>query len=442
MESGNSLSFFGGGEGSFSHQLSNTSWVWIPGLFAAEEIALTVVMYVALLMFIQFGASEVLAAVQSALLFLPWVMKSYLYSKVRKASSFKFYLHLVEFLMFLCLMGVALYISEAEVQVWVLFAFFFVLSMLCAWHEMLSRLYYRRMLIPLQQQLFLGTKQFSSQVAQVITYGVLIIVAGFFEVFFRSYQKAWAMESALVAGGFLLFFVLNIFCLPYLRVYSSYRYETLADAMKKEWQVIGRIRQKPHVLQVLLSLFMLLLPQALMFNTRLFFLLDATEEGGLGCSVQDVGFAQGTIGVIAFSIGIVWGRILMKRRGRGRMFWFSAVVLTLSPLSYLLMGFYPPVNDMLLLCCMTFFAQLCFGFGLNACDVFVSYISEQRYRNVTNFLYVPMVASMMLVPMILSGWLCTMLGYQTYFMLCVGIAPLAWLILVCCKTRKILIKDE
>lgn len=442
MENGNPLSFFGGGEGGFSYQLSNTSWFWIPCLFTAEEIASTVVMYVALLMFIQFGASEVMAAVQSALLFLPWVMKSYLYSKVKKAASFKFYLHLDEILMFLCLMGMAIYILEAKVQVWVLFAFFFVLSLLCAWHEMLSRLYYRRMLIPLQQQLFLGTKQFSSQVAQVITYGVLIIVAGFFEVFFRSYQKAWAMESSLVAGGFLLVLALNFFCLPYMRVYSPYRHETLANAMRNEWQVLGRIRQKPHVAQVLLSLFLLLLPQALMFNTRLFFLLDATEEGGLGCSVQDVGFAQGTIGVIAFSIGIVLGRILMKRRGKGKMFWLSAVVLTLSPLSYLLMALEPPVNNMPYLCCMTFCAQLCFGFGLNICDVFVSYISEQRYRNVTNYLYVPMVASLMLVPMTLSGWLCTLLGYPIYFMLSVAIAPVAWLILASSKTKKILIKDE
>lgn len=441
-ESGKPLSFFGGSEGGSSYQLSNTSWYWIPGLFAAEEIASTVVMYVALLMFVQFGASEVMAAVQSALLFLPWVMKSYLYSKVRKAGSFKFNLHMVEVLMFLCLMGVAIYISEAKVHVWVLFAFFFVLSLFCAWHEMLSRLYYRRMLIPLQQQLFLGTKLLSSQVAQVITYGALIIVAGFFEVFFRSYQKAWAMESSLVAGSFLLFLTLNVFTLPYLRVYSPYRHETLANAMRNEWQVLSRIRQKPHVMKVLLSLFMLLLPQALMFNTRLFFLLDATEDGGLGCSVQEVGFAQGTIGVIAFSIGMALGRILIKRRGKGETFWLSAVVLTLSPLPYLLMVFYPPMNDMLLLCSMTFLAQLCFGFGLNDCNMFVSYISEQRYHNVTNFLYVPMVASLMLVPMLLSGWLCTTLGYHYYFMLCVAIAPAAWLTLACCQTRKILIKDE
>ena len=90
---------------------------------------------------------------------------------------------------------------------------------------------------------------------------------------------------------------------------------------------------------------------------------------------------------------------------------------------------------------MTFFAQLCFGFGLNVCRPFIIYISEQRYRNTTNFLYVPLVASLMVVPMTLSGWICTELGYQTFFLACAAIAPVAWILLVVCKTKSILFNE-
>ena len=370
------------------------------------------VTYVALLMLLQFGTSEAMATFYSALLFLPWVLKSYFYSKVRTAGRFKRYLHVVEVLMFLCLMGIAVYISEAGVKGWLLFLFLFVLSFLCAWHELLSRLYYGRMLFPRQQRIFNNIKMVASQVALVVTYGVLIIVAGFFEVFFRSYQKAWAMESSLVAGGFLVFLVLNMMTLANPKGRNRSRYETLADTVKNELQVVARIRQKPHVLPVVMSLFFLLLPQALLFNTRVFFLLASVEQGGLGCSVQDVGFAQGTIGVLAFSFGLALGRALMKRYGISRLFGTTAVVLTLSPLSYMLMASAPQVNNLWLLCCVTFFVQFCFGFGLNVCRLYVPYISEQRYRNTTNFFYVPLVITLMLVPMALSGWLCHQLGYS------------------------------
>ena len=379
-------------------------WIWIPSLCVAEEIPAAVVMFVAVLMFLQFGADEGMAALYSGLLFLPWVMKSYLYSKVRKAGSFKRRLHWVELTMFVCLMGIAVYISEAKVRAWLLFVFLYVLSCLCAWHELLSRMYYARMLEPREQRLYGNTKMVSSQMALVVTYGVLIIVAGFFEVFFRSYQKAWAMESSLVAGGFLVFCVLNLVVLPHLRVPQPYRYESVADTVKNEWHIVSRIRQKPHIFPILLSLFL-----------------------------------QGTIGVLAFSIGIALGRALMRRCGNRSMFGMTAVVLTLSPVPYMLMARQPQLDNMFLLCCMTFVAQLFFGFGLNVCRVYVPYISEQRYRNVTNFLYLPMVASLMVVPMAVSGWLCSELGYSTFFKLCVAIAPLAWVLLALCKTKKYLL---
>ena len=416
-------------------------WIWIPSLCIAEEIPSAVVMFVALLMFVQFGADETMAALYSGLLFLPWVMKSYFHSKVRNAGNYKRHLHIVELLMFICLMGIAVYISETKVQDWLLFIFLFVLSFLCAWHELLSRMYYSRMLYPLEQQLYGNTKMVSSQLTLVVTYGILLIVAGGFEVFFRSYQKAWAMESSLVAGGFLVFFVLNFVVLQHPHVFNRHRHESLKDSVKTELHSLARFKQKPHVLTMLISLFVLLLPQALLFNTRVFFLLASSEEGGLGCSVQDVGFAQGTIGVVAFFLGVIIGRAMMKKNGQSAMFWDTAVVLTLSPLSYWLMARNPQPDSLLLICCMTFFAQLCFGFGLNVCRPFIIYISEQRYRNTTNFLYVPLVASLMVVPMTLSGWICTELGYQTFFLACAAIAPVAWILLVVCKTKSILFNE-
>lgn len=421
---------------------SHRSWHWIPSLFAAEEIPSAVVIYVALIMFLQFGASEVLASVYSALLFLPWVLKSYLYTKVLQAGAFKRYIHIAEGLMFICLMGIAVYLSEGTLKVWVLFLFLLALSFLCAWHEILSRIYYDRMLSIREQHIYGNVKMVSSQVSLVVTYGVLIIAAGFFEVFFRSYQKAWAMESSLVAGAFLVFFALNVAVVPSLRKHGIFRDESLAVIAKREQKVVERMKQKPQIFRVLLCLVLLLLPQALLFNTRVFFLMASRDEGGLGCSVQEVGFAQGTIGVIAFSVGIGLGRLLMKRIGQKRMFWLLSVLLTLSPLSYWLMAHSPQHGNLFALCCVTFFAQVCLGLGLNVCGGFVRYISEQRYRNTMNYLYVPLIAGAMLVPMMLSGWLCTMWGYALFFAVCVAIAPVAWLITGFCNVKSLLTEER
>lgn len=417
-------------------------WIWIPSLYTAEEIPAAVVTFVAVLMFLQFGASVEMASIYSGLLFLPWVMKSYLRSKIRKQGNFKRHIHIVEALSFVCLMGIAIYLSECRVKVWVLFIFMFVLSQLCACHALLSQMYYNRMLYPRQQRIFNQTKMFASQATLVLTYGVLIIVAGVFEVFFRSYQKAWAMESCLVAGVFLAYCALNYVVLLNPRVHNPYRYESLIGAFKNEVHVIERMRQKEHFTKVMVSAFFLFLPQALMFNSRVFFLLASAEDGGLGCSVQEVGFAQGTIGVIAFSVGVAIGRLLLDKRGADKMFVPFVLSLTLSPMFYMLMSQNPLVDNIMALCSMTFLAQLLFGFGINVCMLFVRYISEHRYANTIDYLYIPLVASVIFVPMMASGWLVTTLGFQLFFIVNVACAPLAWIILACLKTKSILVSNK
>lgn len=420
----------------------HSPWLWIPSISATDQIPSAVVTFVATLMFIQFGADETLTAVYGGLLFLPWVLKSFMRSKVRNAGYYKRHIHLVEGLIFLTLMGLAVYISEMQVRHWVLFLFLFAIGVFTAWHGLLVQMYYNRMLYPRQQTLYNKTKMLSTQLTMIFTYGVLIIIAGFFEVFFRSYKKAWAMESTLVAGGFLLFCAINMFVLQNPRIHNPYRYESLVGAFKNELQIVDRIKHKKNIVPVIISAFFLLLPQALMFNTRVFFLLAPQTEGGLGCSVQDVGFAQGTIGVVAFSLALALGRLLLVRYGVRKLFALMAFMLTLSPLSYYLMSVHPQVGDMLSLCLMTFFAQFCFGFGLNVCAVIIRYVSDYRYKNTINYLYVPIVSAAMLIPAMLSGWLCKLLGYETYFLINCLAAPLAWLVLIATRPIKILTSNE
>lgn len=416
----------------------HSPWIWIPSLCAAEEIPFAVVAYVALLMFLQFGASRAMAAIYGGLLFLPLLLKSFFYNWARK-TRVKWRIYVVEFLVFFCLMQIAFYLNESSVEQWALFVHLFVLSILCAWHELYSRLYYHSMLQPREQHIFRSTKMAASLVALMLAYGLLIIVVGFFEVFFRSYQKAWAMESALVAGVFLFVCILNVIVLqfPYRKDIHHLRQSCGGElSCQHDRHIAGRRRCNPCVLKVLACLFLLLLPQSLMFHVRVFFLMSPAGEGGLGCSVQEVGFAQGTIGVLAFSVGLIAGRYLAIVKGTDWVFWPASVVLTLSPCLYMLMSLNPQPGNLFLICCMTFFAQLFFGFGLNACMMFISYLSGNRYSSIVNYVHVPMVAGLMLLPIMLSGWLVTELGYSDYFVFSTLLAPVAWIVLAISRTKE------
>lgn len=412
--------------------MGRSPWQWVPSLFAAEEIPASIVTYVAVLMFLQTGTKPAMATCYCGLLFLPWVLKSFFRRRVRAIGHFRQQLQWLELAIVAAMMALAFTFLRPSWQGGWLFTGLFVLSLLTAWHELAARMYYERMLRPHWQQIYNTPKIIASQSAVVLTYGILIIFVGALQVLYRKIPRSWNEGCYLMAGIMLVFAFYHMLTLHRPHVSDPRLRGTAFEAVRDEIRVIDRIRHKPNWLSAVLALFLLLLPQSLMFYSRVLFLYLPKADGGLGCTIQDIGFAQGTIGVIAFSFGLMLGRQLL--RTKGEFLWWLAVPLGLSPLVYLLMTFEPP-SSLMALCVATFQAQFLFGFGLNTVMLFVRYISGERYRNTINYLYIPLVATAMLPAIVLSGWLVSLLGFRLFFLIDVLTAPLAWLYLYLIRTK-------
>ncbi len=410
--------------------------------------------FVALLMFLQLGVGWESSTVLCGLLTLPWVLKSFLRHKVRQAGRFAHVLRLVEAFIFGSLVALAFtFTASIGYRVGVIFGVLMLLCMFCAWHELAARMYYERMFRPQEQRYYNTRKMFFSQASTIVTYGVLMMVVGALEVFYHNRRAAitlsWSTAIYLLAGVYLLLFLYNFFALRSPRVGDSHQTESLRAAVRAEVDVIDRICHKRYWFLVVLCLFFVLLPQALMFYTRVIFLIASRAEGGLACSLQWIGLAQGTVGVMAFSMGLGLGhhllynyrrkvsdgqRSALKMIGREELarlqhvrvsspwtYFLMVVALVLSPVVYLVMTVCPPTT-LPPLCAATFIAQFCFGFGLNACMLFVRYISGERYRSTINYLYIPLVSFVMLPAIVGSGWLVSCLGFHLFFVLDVLLA--------------------
>ena len=387
------------------------------------------VTYVALLMLLQLEMPPAKATFCSALLFVPWVLKSFMRSWVKRVGHFRQVLHLVEVLLFASLILLAFsfkptlfQLPSIDSQLSICLALFLV-SLLCAWHELAARMYYERMLRPPYQRLLTTPKMFFSQVAVIMTYGALIFLVGTLEVYFRQIRYSWSMACYVAAGVFLLFAFHHFVWLRSPRVGDNGSKHSVGASVKAELRIIERIRDQKGWWKSVLVLFLLLLPQGLMFHARILYLYMPQVQGGLGCTMQEIGFAQGTVGVIAFSIGIALGRHLVRRHSLLRLFWPMAVSIVLSPFVYLAMTFRPP-ESLWMLCLCTLSAQFLFGFGINVCRLPVGAISGARYRNTINMLQIPLVSAVMLVPMAASGWMVEQMGFYNYFLVNALCAPL------------------
>lgn len=399
------------------HLHRHSPWLWIPALFVAEEIPLVLVSYLSLLVFYQLGLEYYSCTLLSAGLMLPWILKSFVRLKIRCIGGYRRNLFVAEFLIFLALTGVAVSLGGQPGQVSLVFFTCLLVSTLCAWHSSLSRMYYECVLRPREQRVYATTKRLSSQLSIIITYGVLIMLVGFLEVFFRSFSRAWSMANYLLGGGMLFLLVMNVLFMPGSPVSAASRPNPVSwsRALWSELCLIQRIGHQPHCLRVLSVLFMLLLPFSLLFYPRVFFLLGMEENGGLGCSLQDVGFAQGTIGVTAFMLGESLGRYFMQHTTLRRLYIPFTLSLTIPPAFYLLMSLFPQIGNMYALCIMTGMTQFCFGLGLNICRPFVRYVSSERHRGAATLIYLPLVVGETIIPMAVSGACVSWLGFRGYF---------------------------
>ena len=386
---------------------NNNPWLWIPTLFATEAIVSATVIYVVLLMFIQFGASYSKAALFISVLLLPSIGKLYIKWRNEWNPYLKNILIVIHVLLFLAFVFSAFLINSKSTSLFTIFFSTFIIASINAINEKVLAVYYNHVTDKKVQNLMGNYKFVATQIAFIVTYGVLIIFVGLHEIFFRNFYLAWSMEYYFVAGVLLILLIFNAILLM--------RTENDDNIVVRE-TTTHKMNRKRNISFLIFTL-VLLLPQSLLFCTRVFFLMAPESKGGLGCTLQDVGFAQGTIGVIAFMVGTFVGQHLIRQYGNKKMFWSMVLPLLFSPFFYLINKCAIPEPTFLDICLMTLGSQLCFGFGLNICVFIIKRTTDVFDDNILSLVHVPLVVITMALPIALSGALLQILGFRNFFIL-------------------------
>ncbi len=400
----------------------NSPWLWIPTLFATEAIVSATVIYVVLLMFIQFGASYSKAALFIAVLLLPSIGKLFIKWRKEWNPYLKNILIAIHSLLFIAFVISAFLINSRATSLSTIFLATFIIASINAINEKVLAVYYNHVTDKKGQNLMGNYKFVATQIAFIVTYGILIIFVGLHEIFFRNFYLAWSMEYYFVAGVLLILLIFNAILLL--------RTDTDVDNVEINKPVNKHRMSRRRNIAFLVFTAVLLLPQSLLFCTRVFFLMAPESKGGLGCTIQDVGFAQGTIGVIAFMVGTFVGQHLIRQYGNKKMFWSMVLPLLFSPVFYL-------INKVAILepaffdiCMMTLGSQLCFGFGLNICVFIIKRTTDVFDDNILSLVHVPLVVITMALPIAISGVLLSKLGFRDFFVLDVILSCISLIVIL------------
>ncbi|MDM8153398.1 MFS transporter [Bacteroides gallinaceum] len=398
----------------------DAAWAWVPTLYFAEGLPYIAVMTLSLVMYKRMGISNTEVALYTGWLNLPWVIKPLWSPFIDLLRTKRWWIVAMQALVGAGLAGIA-FLIPADHFFQSTLAVFWLMAFASATHDIAADGFYMLGLSPHRQALFVGIRSTFYRIATIAGQGLLIMFAGYLEKSERGIPYAWSMTFLVMAGLFLALFVYHAFVLP--RPDSDRPAANVsAHGLLREFLLTFRsFFQKEGIGAALLFMLLYRFPEAQLAKMSIPFLLDPLSEGGLGMTTEQIGFTQGTVGIIGLTIGGILGGIAVARNGLKHWLWAMVWAISLPDLVYVYLSYFPETSLLWVNVCI-FIEQFGYGFGFTAYMMYLIYFSRGTHSTAHYAICTAFMALGMMLPGMAAGWLQEQLGYRLFFI---------W-IMVCC----------
>ena len=398
------------------------SWAWVPTLYFAEGLPYVLVVTVSAIMFKQLGISNADVALYTSWLYLPWVIKPFWSPCVDLVKTKRWWLLLTQVILGAGLAGVALTLNTTNFFRWSL-AIMWLLAFSSATHDISIDGFYMLGLDEGEQSLFVGIRNTAYRIAMIAGQGGLLILVGQFEKLFGSTVRAWSLGFLVAGGLMILLWLYHSYILPH-PVADCTTGISGSNILKEFGMTFVSYFQKPHILPALLFILLFRFPEAQLGKIAPLFLVDSTAAGGLALTTGQIGFAQGTLGVIGLLLGGILGGITLSRFGLKKCIWYMVAAISVPDLVYVYLSWFPTQNMALVSTCI-FIEQMGYGFGFTAYTLFLMYFARGEHQTSHYAISTGIMALGMMLPGMISGMLQESMGYRTFFI---------WVIACCAVT--------
>ena len=392
---------------------SSSPWAWIPTLYFAQGLPYVAVMTISVIMYKRLGISNAELAFYTGWLNLPWVIKPLWSPFIDLMKTKRWWTTTMQLLIGAGLAGIAFTIPTEHFFQWTL-AIFWLMAFSSATHDIAADGFYMLGLNSHQQALFVGIRSTFYRIATIAGQGLLIMLAGYLETSTGNIPYAWSITFMVLAGLFLGLWGYHQFILP--RPDSDKAAcEISANTLMKEFLATftSFFKKKQAGIAIL---FMLLyrLPEAQLAKMGIPFLVDPINEGGLGLTTEQIGFVQGTVGIIGLTLGGILGGIAVSRGGLKHWLWPMVWAISLPDIVYVYLSYIQPESLLLINICV-FIEQFGYGFGFTAYILYLIYFADGEHKTAHYAICTAFMALGMMIPGMAAGWLQEIMGYRMFF---------------------------
>ncbi|MBU0942138.1 MAG: MFS transporter [Flavobacteriaceae bacterium] len=402
----------------------NRPWYWIPILSFASGLPYAIIISVSVIMYKNLGINNEDIGIYTSLLYLPWVIKPLwspfidLYSTKRKWFLAMQLLIAIAFL----IVGLTIPLNHFFV---ISLAIFWVAAFASASNDVASDGFYLIALEKEQQSFFLGIRSTFYRLSMLTGNGLIVIIGGYLEQQYGDKQKAWSYTMIIVGLLMALITLYNYFTAPKTEV--SQKTASTEESKKNFSVVFISFFKKKQIGLALAFILLFRLGESQLLKMLTPFLIDDIKVGGMGLTTQDVGVIYGTFGVIALTVGGIFGGIAISRDGLGKWMLPMFLAMHLPIIGFVLLSHFHPTS-VYYIYATVIAEQFGYGFGFAAFMMYLIYIAEGESKTSHYALATGFMALGMMLPGMISGFIQEYLGYGNFF-IWVFIATIPGLIL-------------
>jgi PAT family beta-lactamase induction signal transducer AmpG len=399
-------------------------WLWVPSLYFGQAIPYVVANSLSVIMYKKMGVSNADIAFFTSLLYLPWVIKPLWSPLVDMFGTKRGWTVSLQLLMAGAFgaIGATLHLPAFFM---VSLAVMWLMAFASATHDISADGFYMLGLRQQQQAAFVGVRSTFYRLATLATNGPLVILAGYLSTSLGDTHQAWAIVFFVLAGLYFALFGWHQSVLP--RPDADHKAVDAAgnnvSPLRAFFGTFGSFFGKRDIWLILGFILTFRLGEAQLLKLVAPFLTDPVEKGGLGLSTTQYGTVYGTIGIIALTIGGLFGGWLISRWGLKRCLWLMVFAVHLPDIVFVYLSSVQPQN-LGVISGFLAIEQFGYGFGFTAMMLYMIMVCEGPYKTAHYAICTGLMALGMMVPGMWSGKLQEMLGYRHFFIwVCVATIP-------------------
>ena len=386
--------------------------LWVPTVYFGMGLPFVALSMVSVLMLSDMGVSNAQVAFWTSLVMAPWTFKPLWSPLLEMYRTKKFFVILTQIITAVCFALVAFSLPLPHFFPYVV-ALLALIAMSGATHDIAGDGIYLTSLTPAEQSKYIGWQGAAYNFAKILTTGGLVYLAGTLKERFGTVE-AWMIIMLICAT------LMGALALYHVRVLPTGgaavgRASSAGEAIRELRDVIVSFFQKKHIWLYILFIVLYRFAEGFAVKIVPLFLKAPVAEGGLGLTVQEIGIVYGTAGAAAFVVGSILAGYYISAFGLRRTLFSLCCAFNVPFIVYVLLAVFQPTS-LTLIGSAIVFEYFGYGFGFVGLTLFMMQQIAPGPYQMAHYAFATGVMNLgVMIPGMMSGALCDLLGYRGFF---------------------------